>query len=217
MCNNEKDDRKDGESEHKEDEEERIEERRETMQSEPPVGKDTGPTQSTRGEGNTEEGLGQDGLRLDPQHNQKSESSVKMNPKVYKPTKAEIEEHEVHHCPFKAWCRHCVKGRATNRQHRQHKLEDKDENLVPVPRVSMDYFFMSRKDEEAKNNPLIVMVDEKTGERYARAVSKKGTGTGGEMDWLIQDMVDELKGWGHTGGANGHIIMKSDNQPAVKV
>ena len=29
-------------------------------------------------------------------------------------------------------------------------------------------------------------------------------------------MVDELKGWGHTGGANGHTIMKSDNEPAVK-
>ena len=212
MCDNGKKDRENGESKRKEEEEEeRVEEEKEVTQSE--QGEMNG---SVKEEGNTEEGLGQDGLRLDPQNSQKSKVNVKMNTKVYKPTKAEIEDHEVHHCPFKAWCRHCVKGRAANRQHRQHKLEDEDENLVPVPRVSMDYFFMSKKDEEAKNNPLIVMVDEKTGERYARAVSKKGAGTGGEMDWLIQDMVDELKGWGHTGGANGHIIMKSDNEPAVK-
>ena len=132
MCKSEKEDRKDGESEHKEEEEERVEEREEVMQSEQG---ETG--EDAKGEGDAEEGLGQDGLRLDPQNSQESKVNVKMNPKVYKPTKAEIEDHEVHHCPFKAWCRHCVKGRATNRQHRQHKLEDKDENLVPVPRVSI--------------------------------------------------------------------------------
>jgi hypothetical protein len=74
---------------------------------------------------------------------------------------------------------------------------------------------MSKKDEEAKVNPIIGMIDEATGEKYARAAGRKGIGTAGEMDWLIKDMVEELKAWGHTGGTNGHIIMKSDNEPAV--
>ena len=34
--------------------------------------------------------------------------------------------------------------------------EDKD---ARVPRVSMDYFFMSKEDERASENPLIVMLD----------------------------------------------------------
>ena len=46
--------------------------------------------------------------------------------------------------------------------HRKMDEEEKKENRMP--RVSIDYFFMSRKDEEAKDNPLIVMIDEKTGD-----------------------------------------------------
>ena len=75
---------------------------------------------------------------------------------------------------------------------------------------------MSKKDEDAKENPIIVMVDEITGDKYARATGRKGVGDNGELDWLIQDMVEELKSWGHTGGSNGHIIMKCDNENAVK-
>ena len=79
----------------------------------------------------------------------------------------------------------------------------------------MDYFFMSRMDEKAHKNPLIVMVDEATGEKYARAVGQKGLGASNEMDWLIKDMSDELKAWGHPGGEAGHIILKSDGEPSI--
>ena len=86
-----------------------------------------------------------------------------------------------------------------------------------VPRISMDYFFMSTKDEEAKDSPIIGMIDEATGEKCARAVGKKGLGESGEMDWLVQDIVEELKAWGHTGGTGGHIIMKRDDENSIKV
>ena len=79
----------------------------------------------------------------------------------------------------------------------------------------MDYFFMSSADEAASANPILVMVDESTGDRYARAVGQKGPGVFGSMDWLIKDMVDELRSWGHTGGETGHIILKSDGEPAI--
>ena len=73
------------------------------------------------------------------------------------PTKLEREEHERTHCPYRSWCHHCVKSRARNGPHRQLKEEPLEE--VKVPRVHMDYFFMSRQDEEASNNPLLVVAD----------------------------------------------------------
>ena len=70
------------------------------------------------------DGLGQDGLRLDPQEFGEEEPETrkaKSGPLMFKPTKQEIEEHNKHHCPFQPWCEHCVRGRATNAQHRRKK------------------------------------------------------------------------------------------------
>ena len=44
----------------------------------------------------------------------------------------------------------------------------------------MDYFFMSKGEEEKGVNPMIVMVDESSGNRYARAVPQKGV-----VDWVV--------------------------------
>ena len=81
--------------------------------------------------------------------------------------------------------------------------------------MSMDYFFMSQADENADKNPLIAMVDESTGEKYARAVGKKGIGEENEMEWLVKDMSEEMKSWGHQGGDGGHIILKSDGERSI--
>ena len=81
--------------------------------------------------------------------------------------------------------------------------------------MSMDYWFMSKKDEAAKTNPLKVMVNESSTERYARATGRKGVGQENEMMWLIKDMSEELKLWGHQGGLGGKIITKADKEPAL--
>ena len=60
------------------------------------------------------------------------------------------------------------------------------------------------------------MTDEKRGAKYARASCKKGLGKARELDWLMQDMVDERKPWGYAGDPGGHSILKSDNENAVK-
>ena len=86
---------------------------------------------------------------------------------------------------------------------------------IKVPRVNMDYFFMSREDETASKNPMLVMVDEKSGSRYARLVGRKGLGSAGEMDWLVKDISTTMKSWEHTGRAGGHVRMKSDGEPAI--
>ena len=46
----------------------------------------------------------------------------------------------------------------------------------------------------------------------ARAVEKKGIGEENEMEWLVKDMSEEMKSWGHQGGDGGHIILKSDGE-----
>ena len=81
-------------------------------------------------------------------------------------------------------------------QHRRQKEEkDKDE----VSRVSMDYFSMNKADEENRNNPMLVMINEVTGERFARAAGHKGAGDDGSLDWLIKEASEELKTWGAPG------------------
>ena len=69
------------------------------------------------------------------------------------------------------------------------------------PDKTMDYFFMSSKDEEAKSNLVVGVINGKVCEKYTRAAEKNGVGQSGEADCLPQDMVEELNTWGHTGGA----------------
>ena len=52
----------------------------------------------------------------------------------------------------------------------------------------------------AAESPMIVMVDEQTGNKYMRAVNHKGLGPDGDASWLVKDMHQELKSWGHPGG-----------------
>ena len=103
-----------------------------------------------------------------------------------------------------------------NRQHRRRKDGDEEEEERKVPRISLDYMFMSKEDEAAQKNPIVVMVDESTTDRYARAVGQKGLGDKQDMDWLIKDISEELKSWGHAGGSEGRIIMKSDGESSIK-
>ena len=49
------------------------------------------------------------------------------------PTKAEWDAHRVDHIPYRSWCPHCVKERATGRQHR--KIDEEP----TVPTFGFDY------------------------------------------------------------------------------
>ena len=67
-------------------------------------------------------------------------------------------------------------GRATNTVHRQDRDSDEEER-PKVPRMSMDYFYMSKEDEDEKNNSTLVALNEPTNEKYARAAGQTGIGT----------------------------------------
>ena len=136
-------------------------------------------------EGNKEAEGSKDAMEEEEEEEEDKESkegrkSVGRNsPK--EPTKAEKEDHERTHCPYRSSCEHCVRARARNRHHRRQVPEEPLEE-VKVPRVHFDYFFMSREDEEACKNPLLVMADERSGSKYARAVGMKGLGEANSMD-----------------------------------
>ena len=132
------------------------------------------------------------------------------NPQVV--SKEERDEHNRTHILLRAWCEHCVRGRGRNMMHRK---PEKVGAGTKVPKVCMDYFFMTEKDRKDRSNPMLVMEDETTKEKYARAVGQKGVGTEGEMDWLVKDIASELKVWGHAGGEGGSLILKSDSENAI--
>ena len=60
----------------------------------------------------------------------------------------------------------------------------------------------------ASDNPMMVMVDESTGNKYMRAVPHKGVGIEGDHSWLVKDMNQELKSWGHPGGGQNPFDTK---------
>ena len=62
---------------------------------------------------------------------------------------------------------------------------------------------------------MMVMVDEATGNKYMRVVDHKGLAGEGANSWLVKDMHQELKSWGHPGGGQNKIILKSDGEPAI--
>ena len=79
----------------------------------------------------------------------------------------------------------------------------------------MDYFYMHSTvgNFEEDRSPIILMVNEATGERYARMVARKGVGP--ELDWVVKDMCEELKTWGHPGGSADKLILKSDGEASI--
>ena len=95
------------------------------------------------------------------------------------PSEKEVEDHyRMNHVPFRAWCEHCIKGKAGGNQHR--KIKDAQET---VPTISMDYAFMTSNDEKEKEskdsdkeegNPILIMIDRKSGRITSHVLPAKG-------------------------------------------
>ena len=132
--------------------------------------------------------------------------------KTMKVSREDREDHNRTHTPYRSWCKYCVRARGKNMAHRKGK---KDEEESTVPRISMDYFYMSQTDEEATDNPILVAVNESSGEKYARAAGQKGIGSEGKQQWLIKGLCEEMRTWGHQGGAGGKVILKCDGEKAM--
>ena len=71
---------------------------------------------------------------------------------------------------------------------------------------------MTQEDENASANPIMVMVDERTGEKYSRAVMGKDQ----DVEWVIKDMSNEIEGVGALRWGRGNIILTSDGRTRDK-
>ena len=88
------------------------------------------------------------------------------------PTQEEVDEHNIDHGVFRAWCPHCVKGKAQDYGHLKRK--EKEDRQVPV--VGVDYMFMHEKQskEEERGMPILVMRDSELKLTWAHVVPSKG-------------------------------------------
>ena len=80
-------------------------------------------------------------------HGQKGEEEEEVTQRIptvpkapFMVTKEEREAHEVTHTPFRSWCPYCVRSRARNSPHKSREETSKREG---VPKIALDYFFMS--------------------------------------------------------------------------
>eukprot|EP00972_Heterocapsa_arctica_P080442 11854515-Heterocapsa_arctica.AAC.1 len=68
----------------------------------------------------------------------------RMMPNPRAPTRAEIDEHQATHLPYRAWCPHCVTG--GGRDH-AHFLKSAAEVEANGPLIVADYGFLSDRVE----------------------------------------------------------------------
>ena len=78
--------------------------------------------------------------------------------------------------------------------HARKNAESEEEKANQVPRMVLNDHFISTRDAGNVKGVVLAMKDESTGNRHLRAVGQKGVEG---MEWLVKDICEELKSWGH--------------------
>ena len=167
---------------------------------------------------------GVDWLEGEDDEQEHEERKVKQIKDPGQPTQEEVDEHELTHCPYKPWCSHCVRGKAAEDPHKRKKDTEKDkEREDGLPTISMDYCFMGSKGLikaeqgeigggrerdgiEAKDNPIVVIHDSKSGTAFAHAVKKKG-----RYEGAVKAIVRDLDSLGYK-----KRILKRDQESSIE-
>ena len=103
-------------------------------------------------DGETAEEMEEVGSKSDEEEEEGRTSKGQKPPK--EPTRVEREEHERTHCPYRNWCKHCVKSRARNSPHRNSTPEEPLEELK-VPRVHLDYLLYVQRRREGVGESIV--------------------------------------------------------------
>ena len=134
----------------------------------------------------------------------------------HRPSVKEVEEHNLTHCPPRAWCDHCVKGQFKDRAHVRAKGEDAESE---VPRINMDYFMLQDEvsieasehvDRSRARVSMTCMCMQESSCRsvWSYAVSQKGAGE----TWMVQQVADDIA---TVGLARERVIVKSDQEASM--
>ena len=133
----------------------------------------------------------------------------------HQPSQREIDDHDITHCPYRAWCEACVRGQAKDDSHLTITGMDADSS---VTRVCIDYCFITEKVkakeddhiQEVKANvsmTILVMLETMCRSIWAYAVDHKGSDS-----WLSEQIIDDLE---TVGLANERIVIKADQEVAI--
>ena len=119
------------------------------------------------------------------------------------PTKSEVDEHNLTHCPFRSWCPICVEAQGKEDPHYRSTEEDLF-NVAPV--VSMDYKELSEYNEDKIGITTVVCRDKWTKAVASHVVKPKG------FIECAKRLVEFLDSFGYR-----EVSLKSDNESAIKV
>ena len=93
-------------------------------------------------------------------------------------------------------------------------VESNKEKEIDI--ISFDYFY-GNKNIGDETRPIILMLDEKSGMKWARVVPVKGVPDDGSLHFIIRDAVKELETWGYKKNtAQPQCVFKSDGEPAIR-
>ena len=129
------------------------------------------------------------------------------------PNQSVVDDHNIDHCPYCSWCRHCVEGRGHELAHRSVDWDSRK-----VSTVAFDYLFVIREgvytreefDEAANGDQWLKILgvrDSKSGSMFAHGVPWKGLDDKG---FIVRCVADDDPWLGYS-----RVIWKSDNEPAI--
>ena len=116
------------------------------------------------------------------------------------PSGAEVEEHEKTHLPFRSWCRHCVRRKGKQAEHRRLTQEEVG------PELHMDFAFMG--DEESEELLTILVAKERTTRMLMSTVVQAKS----SVEFAAKRTLAFLR---EIGCEHVAMTVKSDNEPAM--
>ena len=119
------------------------------------------------------------------------------------PSRKEMEEHAITHCPFRAWCAHCVAGKAREDPHWRMSQEIKEKGVAII---SSDYCFLGQEGEEG-NAIVLVTRDHQSRFSFAHYCHSKSCV---DDPWKVQRTEEDIRLLGRSS-----IIYRVDNEPAI--
>jgi hypothetical protein len=137
---------------------------------------------------------------------EEKEAEEGVRPKVRKspemPSQEEIDEHNIGHGTFRAWCPHCVRGRGVS-----HGRKKGDGSEREIPAVAIDNMYMREKQEKEEENgmPTLVVRDSETKMTWAHVVPAKG-----RDGYAIERLRRDVALLGHK-----KIAFKRDGEKAI--
>ncbi|CAK0893740.1 unnamed protein product [Prorocentrum cordatum] len=116
-------------------------------------------------------------------------------------TQAEWDSHQLTHLPFRSRCDHCASGKATEGPHAQQEPEAEG----AVPKICVDYLFLTSKTDEQEMHAVLNVLDAKSGGPFPGMVNQKG-----EDDYALALMSEAVHFCGRT-----NMLLLSDGERPI--